>query len=293
MIDRPNVTSSGASGPVRSARSNRASWSTAPAAKASGSISSSATPERHPERGHHRGDQVGAAHGQVAVGQVDQPHHAEHERQPDRGQRVRAAEKIPCRASLSQVTAAPPGPAGTAAPGGSLRSRRKAHRSRRRPAGRDPGRAPRPAPTRPSSRQSARSLAARARSMSCSTSRMAHPGRLDARQQSGRSSSTTAGARPSDTSSSSSTRGFAASARAIATACCSPPDSRPRPLRAARRDHRETGRTARPGVHGPAAAPRPPGTRMFSSAVRLGNSRRPSGTSAMPRPGPLVVGAAR
>ena len=42
MIDRPNVTSSGASGPVRSARSNRASWSTAPAAKATGSISSSA-----------------------------------------------------------------------------------------------------------------------------------------------------------------------------------------------------------------------------------------------------------
>ena len=42
MIDRPNVTSSGASGPVRSARSNRVSWSTAPAAKATGSISSRA-----------------------------------------------------------------------------------------------------------------------------------------------------------------------------------------------------------------------------------------------------------
>ena len=48
MIDRPNVTSSGASGPVRSARSNRASWSTAPTAKASGSMSASATPNGTP-----------------------------------------------------------------------------------------------------------------------------------------------------------------------------------------------------------------------------------------------------
>ena len=43
MTDKPNVTSSGAVGPLRSARSNRLSWSTAPSRKASGTMISMAT----------------------------------------------------------------------------------------------------------------------------------------------------------------------------------------------------------------------------------------------------------
>ena len=42
MTDRPNVTSSGATGPARSARSNSSNWSSAPAQKAIGSMTSSA-----------------------------------------------------------------------------------------------------------------------------------------------------------------------------------------------------------------------------------------------------------
>ena len=38
-------------------------------------------------------DQVGAEHREVAVGEVDDPHHAEHQREPAREQRVEAAEQ--------------------------------------------------------------------------------------------------------------------------------------------------------------------------------------------------------
>ncbi len=52
-----------------------------------------AIPVTDANNGHHRGGQVGTAHREVTVGQVDQPHHAEHQRQADRGQRVRATQE--------------------------------------------------------------------------------------------------------------------------------------------------------------------------------------------------------
>jgi hypothetical protein len=73
-------------------------------------------PQGHPERRHDRGGQVGAAHGQIAVGQVDHAHDPEHERQADRGQRVGAAQEDPLEDVVhpGHVRTFPPVPGGAA-----------------------------------------------------------------------------------------------------------------------------------------------------------------------------------
>ncbi len=99
---------------------------------------------------------------------------------------------------------------------------------------------------------------------------------------------TALGASPSDTSSRRMRRGLHISARPIAVACCSPPDSV-----AARWVRRACSigkiwRT-RSTVQAP---PRrwPPAMLRFSSTVRPGKSRLPSGTSAIPSPTRLCAG---
>ena len=94
--------------------------------------------------------------------------------------------------------------------------------------------------------------------------------------------STATGARPSETSSSSSTTGLLMSARPIAVACCSPPERlparRPRSGCSSGNASSTDSTFQRPGRR--VAAP----IRRFSSTVSPGNSRRPSGTSAIPIP---------
>ena len=103
-------------------------------------------------------------------------------------------------------------------------------------------------------------------------------------------SSTMRGARPRIGSSSISSRGRAIRPRAIATICCSPPESEPRELavpllqqREERLDARERLVTVRPRARGVWA----PSSR-FSRTVRNGKSRRRSSTWAMPSADALV-----
>ena len=91
-----------------------------------------------------------------------------------------------------------------------------------------------------------------------------------------------AGARPSDGSSSSSRRGRAISARAIASICCSPPDSVPprwcrRSLQAREQREHALEIVARSGTARRWSAP----ICRFSSTVMRGKMRRPSGDCAM------------
>ena len=93
------------------------------------------------------------------------------------------------------------------------------------------------------------------------------------------------GARPSDGSSSSSICGSAMRARAMASICCSPPDKEPAscPLRSASFGNSAYMRSQfcvvlRRNVR---LAPAP--MRRFSSTLSCPNTRRPSGTSVMPR----------
>ena len=77
------------------------------------------------------------------------------------------------------------------------------------------------------------------------------PVRGDRRQGVRRAGWTTTGASPSETSSSSSSRGFAMSARPIARACCSPPDSTAALRSRALARGRERARSTAPRSHGP------------------------------------------
>ena len=91
---------------------------------------------------------------------------------------------------------------------------------------------------------------------------------------------TTTGARPRESSSSISTRGLATSARPMATACCSPPDSCA--VRWVRRSLIQPNSSYTCSiVHGPFRAYVAP-TCRFSSTVSDPNSRRPSGTMTIP-----------
>ena len=73
------------------------------------------------QRGHVRGRdhderEVGGQHREVAVGEVDNPHDAEEQRQPAGKERVEAAEEDPLDDCVDPVHAALPGPARPARP---------------------------------------------------------------------------------------------------------------------------------------------------------------------------------
>src|SRR6185503_7472221 len=93
-------------------------------------------------------------------------------------------------------------------------------------------------------------------------------------------SATMSGASPSEGSSMRRTRGLPISARAIASICCSPPESEPACC-SARSFSRGKRSNTRPSVH--TADPFRKATSRFSRTVRVGNTRLPCGT----RPTPL------
>ena len=96
------------------------------------------------------------------------------------------------------------------------------------------------------------------------------------------------GGEPSHGSSSSSTRGWASSARAIASICCSPPESW-LPRWRSRAASRGSSSRTRATVHaGAGRAPAPAARARCSATVRLANTRRPCGTSPTPGPGDPV-----
>ena len=94
------------------------------------------------------------------------------------------------------------------------------------------------------------------------------------------SSSTTIGASPIDSSSSSSTFGLVVRARAIASICCSPPDSVPASClrRSRRRGNRVNARSSSSAMLGPVYV----AMRRFSVTVRFGKIPRPSGIAQIP-----------
>jgi len=95
---------------------------------------------------------------------------------------------------------------------------------------------------------------------------------------------TNKGARPTDGSSTSKMRGLLISARASASICCSPPLIEPASClrRSARRENASKQKSMLVLICARALGRKAPSSR-FSSTVSLGNSRRPSGTRAMPR----------
>ncbi len=127
-------------------------------------------------------------------------------------------------------------------------------------------------------------------SMSCSTTSTVVPWPRRSRAGPRRAAGRRAGARPSETSSSSSSRGLAISARPMASICCSPPDRWVPGWSRALGQDREQLAGPRPTVQRPGRSAIRAPTCRFSSTVRLGKIRRPSGTSAMPRPTRAVGG---
>ncbi|EDS88086.1 conserved hypothetical protein [Burkholderia pseudomallei S13] len=136
--------------------------------------------------------------------------------------------------------------------------------------------------TRPVSSTYPRSATCSALCAFCSTRNTVTPSARIVRMMS-KICAITSGARPSVGSSSSSRRGRLISARPIASICCSPPDIVP-----ARCAERSLSRgNSRYTCSTPSSiswrfAKKPPIFR-FSSTVRLGNTRRPSGEIASPR----------
>ena len=138
--------------------------------------------------------------------------------------------------------------------------------------------------TRPATRMVTRSATSAANAGRGAATRMVRPrsGRV---LMSSAMSCTISGARPSVGSSSSSSRGCPSRARAMASICCSPPESwRPRcPTRSARRG---SSSLTLSGVHCAAARSRrlrrPKASARCSWTVRPGNTRRPCGTRPTP-----------
>ena len=93
------------------------------------------------------------------------------------------------------------------------------------------------------------------------------------------------GASPSVGSSTSITRGRATRARAMASICCSPPEScRPRwPIRSRQAGKLSKTSSTRAAFCSPRRSTPTQPRRRFSSTVRFGSTRRSSGTQAMPR----------
>src|SRR6202171_1238024 len=88
------------------------------------------------------------------------------------------------------------------------------------------------------------------------------------------------GANPSESSSRSSTRGFAIRARPMATACCSPPERWT--VGSERRSSIQSKSSSTARTSQEPGRPDDCPTNRFSSTLSDGNSRRPSGTSAIP-----------
>ena len=105
--------------------------------------------------------------------------------------------------------------------------------------------------------------------------------------------STISGASPSEGSSRSSSRGALMSARAMASICCSPPESVPAawPNRSRSRGKSSSIRSMSRSASA-AGRPMPPSTR-FSRTDNRPNTRRPSGHCEMPRPTIRSVDAPR
>ena len=93
MIDRPKVTSSGGSKSRPSVRLSSTCWSAKPITNRIGSAISAATKGSRPSWPATTQDREGGEHDEIAMGEVDQPHDAEDQRQPGREQGVEAAEQ--------------------------------------------------------------------------------------------------------------------------------------------------------------------------------------------------------
>jgi hypothetical protein len=90
---RPKVVSSGTSTPARRLRSSIPRCSAQPMAAMTGSTAMSATKGEMSVASDDQKDQAGAQDREIAVGQIDDPHHPEHERKAAGEQRVIAAEQ--------------------------------------------------------------------------------------------------------------------------------------------------------------------------------------------------------
>ena len=108
MIDRPKVTSSGGSRSRPKVRLSSTCCSAKPTTNITGIATRAARNGSRPSHVASDEDREGGQHDQVAVGEIDQPHDAEDQRQAGREQRIEAAEQNAlddaCRASRSCST---------------------------------------------------------------------------------------------------------------------------------------------------------------------------------------------
>src|SRR6266516_3973144 len=159
------------------------------------------------------GERVGTGHHELAVGEVDEAEDAEDQADADRHQRIDAAE---------------PECIGKCLPVGAEHGRHERHEKYA-----DTSVSLSPAASGPSVRRRRpfdstceRSARATVRCARCSTSKIARP-RSRISWRASNTTFTSRGARPSEGSSRSKTCGSATSALAIASCCCSPPESAP------------------------------------------------------------------
>ena len=166
------------------------------------------------------GERERARHHELAVGEVDEPEHAEDEADPDRHQRVDRADpdRVDLHLRLDRGAQEVGEPAGDEA-----RHDRYAWIIRSVSPASSGVRVSRSSPFASTSDRSASATVRWAR---CSTSRTAIP-RSRIAASASKTTSVTVGESPSEGSSSSSTSGAATSARAIASCCCWPPESAP------------------------------------------------------------------
>ena len=93
MIERPKVISSGGSMSAPMAWLRMKVCSRYPTSEHQRQREQRGDRQRQAEKRDHRQDQEGREHDQVAMGEVDQPHDAEDQRQPGGEQRIEPAEQ--------------------------------------------------------------------------------------------------------------------------------------------------------------------------------------------------------
>ena len=93
MIDSPKVESTGTSSPPRALRSSTRRWSAQPTSAIAGATRMRPRNGSMSEAVGQNEQSVGRQHRQAAVGEIDDAHDAEHEREPAGDQRVIAAEQ--------------------------------------------------------------------------------------------------------------------------------------------------------------------------------------------------------
>ena len=157
----------------------------------------------HRDDGEERGQDA-----EVAVGQVDDAHDAEDEREPGGEERVEAAEQQrPARSCRARPPLSPVPEVGGGDP-----------RARRGPPGRPSSE------TAPLRKQYTRWASGSTWLTSCSTTSVVVPSAATVRRTLVEAAGPRRGARPSEISSTRSSRGLAMSPRPMASICCSPPE---------------------------------------------------------------------